>query len=87
MIPLRVLIKGLGDDGRGDQSDDEAQRRGGGEHADETNAHVDPLLSRGSCQLQVHSVRGDAHSCRLGKARPALLFITIECHAAKFKDI
>jgi hypothetical protein len=39
---LRVLFKGCGDDGRGDDSCGKVQRRGGGEHAAETNAQVDP---------------------------------------------
>ena len=38
----RVLFKGHGEDGRGDDSCGEVQRRGGGEHAAETNAQVDP---------------------------------------------
>jgi hypothetical protein len=39
---LYVSFKGRGDDGRGDDSCGEVQRRGGGEHAAETNAQVDP---------------------------------------------
>ena len=40
---LRALFKGHGNDGRGDDScAREVQRRGGGEHAAETNAQVDP---------------------------------------------
>ena len=35
---LRVLIKDRGDVERGDDSDGEVQRRGGGEHAAEMNA-------------------------------------------------
>ena len=39
----RVLFKGHGEDGRGDDSCSEVQRRGdAGEHAVETNAQVDP---------------------------------------------
>ena len=39
---LRVSIKGRGNEERGDESDDEVYRRGGGEHAAETNAQVNP---------------------------------------------
>ena len=39
---LRVSIKCRRDEERGDESDDEMHRRGGGEHAAETNAQVDP---------------------------------------------
>ena len=42
---LRVLFKGRGEHGRGDDSCGEVQtrqRRGGGEHAAETNTQVDP---------------------------------------------
>jgi hypothetical protein len=42
---LRILLKGRWNDGRGDDSSGEVQRRGGGEHHDdaaETNAPVDP---------------------------------------------
>ena len=42
---LRILFKGRGDDGRGDDSCGEVQRRGGpgGEHVTaETNAQVNP---------------------------------------------
>ena len=39
---LRVSIKCNGDEERGDESDDEVHRRGGGEHAAETNTQVDP---------------------------------------------
>ena len=43
---LRVLFKGDGEVGRGDDSCGEVQRRGGGEHAAETNAQaIDGLLS------------------------------------------
>ena len=38
----RVLFKGHGEDGMGDDSFGEVQRRGGGEHAADTNAQVDP---------------------------------------------
>ena len=37
-----VLFKGHGEDGRGDVSCGEVQRRGGWEHAVETKAQVDP---------------------------------------------
>ena len=39
---LRVLFKGHGEVGRGNDSCGEVQRRGGGEHAAETNAQVGP---------------------------------------------
>ena len=39
---LHESIKGIRDEERGDKSDDEVHRRGGGEHAAETNAQVDP---------------------------------------------
>jgi hypothetical protein len=39
---LRVLFKGRGEHGRGDDSCGEVQRRGDGEHVAETNAQVDP---------------------------------------------
>jgi hypothetical protein len=39
---LRVLFKGHGEVGRGDDSCGEVQKRGGGEHAAETNAQVNP---------------------------------------------
>ena len=38
----RVLFKGHGEDGRGDDRCGEMQRRGGGEHAAKTNTQVDP---------------------------------------------
>ena len=37
---LSVLIRCRGDDERGDESDDEVQRRGGGEQAAKTNTQV-----------------------------------------------
>ena len=39
---LRILFKGRGEHGRGDDSCGEVQRRGGGEHVAEMNAQVDP---------------------------------------------
>ena len=43
---LRVLFKGRGEHGRGDDSCGEVQRRGGGEHVAETrmNAQVDHVV-------------------------------------------
>ena len=38
----RVLFKGHGEDGRGDDSCGEVQRRGGGKHVAGTNEQVDP---------------------------------------------
>ena len=38
----RVLFKGHGEAGMGDDSCGEVLRRGGGEHAAETNRQVDP---------------------------------------------
>ena len=39
---LHVLFKGIREDGRGDDSCDKVQRRGGKEYAAETNTQVDP---------------------------------------------
>ena len=39
---LLISIKGSRDEERGDERNDEVHRRGGGEHAAETNMQVDP---------------------------------------------
>ena len=64
----RVLLKGQGEDGRGDDRCGEVQRRGGGEHAAET---VQPIKIAGLLSMCMMTRIAAA----LAKARPALLLI------------